>query len=282
MRFELYADPTEFYQAALPLLFAHEAENNIILGIGACLAENRHYYSENDPVVGLASMSGAPCGVVLMTPPRNMLLTRMPQELAEYVASELADAGIALPGVMVPQETVAAFIGAWSERTGQRAQFDQTQCIYQLDQVSSLPVVPGYCASATMDDYELLRNWLPDFLASVGEPLGDIDGRVRYSISASSTYLWKTDAAVSMAAIPGGTPNGSRIGMVYTPPEYRGRGYATAHVAALSQQILDAGKRFCFLSANLANPAANRVYQKIGFLPVCDVDTYRVVRPDVI
>jgi len=75
---------------------------------------------------------------------------------------------------------------------------------------------------------------------------------------------------VSMASFGGVTPNGVRIGPVYTPPELRGRGYASALVAGTSQQLLDGGKRFCFLFTDLANPTSNGVYQRLGYRPVED------------
>jgi hypothetical protein len=65
------------------------------------------------------------------------------------------------------------------------------------------------------------------------------------------------------------------VGPVYTPPERRGRGYATACVAALSQTILDEGWAFCTLFTDLANPTSNSIYQKIGYHPVCDFAEYR-------
>ena len=55
----------------------------------------------------------------------------------------------------------------------------------------------------------------------------------------------------------------------------RGRGYASALVAAISQAELDAGRRFCFLFTDQANPTANHIYQAIGYEPVRDVDAYR-------
>ena len=62
--------------------------------------------------------------------------------------------------------------------------------------------------------------------------------------------------------------NGIAIGGVYTPPESRGHGYASACVAALSQRQLDAGRAFCALYTDLANPTSNSIYQKIGYRPV--------------
>ena len=63
-----------------------------------------------------------------------------------------------------------------------------------------------------------------------------------------------------------------RVGPVYTPPELRGRGYATTLTAAVSQDQLDQGRRFVTLFTDLANPTSNRIYQAIGYRPVRDVD----------
>jgi len=46
-------------------------------------------------------------------------------------------------------------------------------------------------------------------------------------------------------------------------------------VAALSEMLLDRGYQFCFLYTDLANPTSNRIYQRIGYEPVCDVIEYR-------
>jgi uncharacterized protein len=64
------------------------------------------------------------------------------------------------------------------------------------------------------------------------------------------------------------------ISLVYTPPPYRGRGYASNCVAALSQHLLDEGWKKCSLVTDLANPVSNSIYQKIGYRPVCDFTEY--------
>jgi len=58
------------------------------------------------------------------------------------------------------------------------------------------------------------------------------------------------------------------------PPELRGRGYGSALTAALTQQLLDGGRRFCFLFTDLANPTSNSIYQRIGYRAVADVDLW--------
>jgi hypothetical protein len=79
-----------------------------------------------------------------------------------------------------------------------------------------------------------------------------------------------------MATVTRATPHGIGIGGVYTPPEYRRQGYGSAVVAAISQRQLDAGRRFCFLCADLADPHAHSIYLNVGYYPVCDYAAYRL------
>ena len=63
---------------------------------------------------------------------------------------------------------------------------------------------------------------------------------------------------------------------MYTPPEKRGSGYASACVAALSQQLLDEGFSFTSLFTDLANPTSNQIYMNIGYQPLADFEKYRI------
>jgi predicted GNAT family acetyltransferase len=61
---------------------------------------------------------------------------------------------------------------------------------------------------------------------------------------------------------------------VYTPPELRGRGYASALVARVTQHLLDGGRDYCFLYTDLANPTSNKIYVNVGYEYVCDSVDY--------
>lgn len=74
-----------------------------------------------------------------------------------------------------------------------------------------------------------------------------------------------------MAFATAPTRNTIRIGGVYTPPEWRGRGYASAVTAAITRLSLDRGYAECVLYTDLANPTSNRIYANLGYLPVADV-----------
>jgi len=84
--------------------------------------------------------------------------------------------------------------------------------------------------------------------------------------------VWRDSQPVSMAAWAGQTPRGVRVNMVYTPPELRRRGYASAAVSALTKKLLDAGRKFVFLFTDLSNPTSNSIYRKMGYEAVCDIN----------
>ena len=75
---------------------------------------------------------------------------------------------------------------------------------------------------------------------------------------------------VSVAGLTRAVAGMVRVGPVYTPPELRGRGYAGAVTAAVSQAALEAGLREVVLYTDLANPTSNALYQRLGYRPVED------------
>ena len=102
----------------------------------------------------------------------------------------------------------------------------------------------------------------------------DSESWVDRVLQKQKAYLWDSEIPVSIACSTRSTPNGVGINMVYTPPEHRKKGYASACVAALSQKLLDKGYKFCFLFTDLSNPTSNKIYQDIGYQPVADWNNY--------
>ena len=60
---------------------------------------------------------------------------------------------------------------------------------------------------------------------------------------------------------------GFSIATVYTPMEYRNRGYAAALIYNLSNKLIDEGAKYLSLFADVENPVSNYVYRKLGFVP---------------
>lgn len=272
-----YEDAPAFCERTLPFLLQHEAENNLMIGIILRLADGTGKWGDEPPLLCAVEENGEVIAVVTQTPPHNAIFTQMDEAAVAAVARQLAAWEYHLPGVVGPSDVIAGFIQRWSDMTGLRAEREHGMGVYQLDQVVSPPAPTGSCSVATEDDTELLLRWHREFHGEIGLPAYDAENTVRKIIAEGRYLLWHDPEPVSVAAVCGPTPHGIRISGVFTPPEHRGRGYASANVAALSQRQLDAGRTFCYLFTDLANPISNSIYRKIGYRQVSEFAEYRFV-----
>jgi predicted GNAT family acetyltransferase len=130
---------------------------------------------------------------------------------------------------------------------------------------------------AVEDDAGRLVPWVSKFHESIGLPesLDHVTELVAARIASRKLWLWEDGEPVSCAGYSRELARWAAIVFVYTPPEFRGRGYAGACVATLTQHLLDTGKHFCCLYTDRANPTSNHIYQAIGYRPVCDAAMWR-------
>ncbi len=261
MEVAVYNTPEEFLIDAGEFLSEHEAENNLILGIAAARTyAEYHLYSVKE--YGQAVLAA------LMTPPHNMILTAGPAESVSVLADYLKDNGIELPGVTGPADTGRSL----AETLGGRYRITMEQLIYECRAVVYTGEAPGICRPAERNDAEMLVKWMSSFHSDVGltEPVETLTERVLERIEQGTILVWVDNLPVSMGLSTGKTPHGIRVGGVYTPPEYRNRGYATSNIAALTQRMFDQGHKFCFLYTDKSNPVSNSIYQKIGYRQVSE------------
>ena len=272
MSVELIDDPARFLAEAGPLLLADEARHNLILGLAGTLRATPDVYPDRS--MWLVFDGGAVVGAALRTPPYNAVLAR---PLDDAVLHELADAIDGLPGVVGAVPEVDAFAECWCSLHDARARLVFRQRIFALNTIADLPRASGSQRPATWDDHDLLLEWLGAFAREAlheGEPGVEQHERLirmRLDSADGGIALWQDGGeVVSLCAYGSPTPSGMRIGPVYTPPELRGRGYATTLTADVSAAQLARGRRFCFLYTDLANPTSNAIYERIGYVRVCE------------
>ncbi len=218
---------------------------------------------------------------VMRTPPHNLLLSAAPADVLPTVADAVYVEYPTLPGLLAPADISQDFAAEWQRVSGQRSALRVAERVFQLDAVNPVRGVAGTPRAAYERDHALLVDWFLAFhdeTAQLHDRAGverAVDARLHVSPELGGLWLWENGGhIVSLAGYSGRTAHGIRIGPVYTPREHRGHGYASANVAALSQWLLDGGRRFCFLFTDRANPTANHIYHQIGYRPMCDMDEY--------
>jgi GNAT superfamily N-acetyltransferase len=273
MSFEIrrFPEPGSFLIRAEPWLLGREAENNLVVGIAYSLAAGADWF---EPPLYLATVesAGSVVGVAYRTPPHKLGVSRMPLAAVPALVADAAMVYDGLPAVLGPEAVAARFGELWASERGCRARPGMAQRIYSLTRVTPpRDPPPGAMRPALPDEAELLVRWAEGFGSDTGIGLGDTARRIADLIEHGQLFVWTDGGPVSMAAGVGDTPNGARVGYVYTPPDERGRGYASALTAAVSQTVLDRGKDFCCLYTDRSAATPNHIYQEIGYRPVCDV-----------
>jgi len=273
------ADAEAFIARAGPFLAAHEAEHNLVLGLLGRLRVEPRLYGV-DPTFVVAENGEEVLGCLLRTPPHGVVLSRFTTlEAVDAVSAAVLDMHPGLPGAVGPVDVTARFAGAWSRTTGTEGRITIRQRIHAASAVHERGRAPGRMREALPSDKDTIVAWLRAFAGEALAGSGHVEEpeasyRRRRADPDGAWLLWDDGGPVSLAAYGNQTPSGTRVGPVYTPPELRGRGYATSLVAELTTERLAAGLAFCFLFTDLSNPTSNAIYARIGFEPVADWDEW--------
>lgn len=268
-----HASGEEFSRRAAPLLRRDPARNGLMLSILDTITTQPDRYPRFH--LWLAERDGEPVGAATITPPFNLLLAKPtdPQAIPALAAA-VAAAGVQPAGINGGSEEAMAFAAEWLALTGIPAETHLRMRLHRLDAVAPLPAAAGGMRQATAADRPLLHEWLRAFAAEAGtqdDPEQLERGLTARLAQPLGMALWEDSGrVVCMAGSGPAPPSAARVGPVYTPPELRSRGYATALVAELTRRLLEGGCEYCMLYTDLANPTSNAIYARIGYRPVCD------------
>ncbi|MGE2716598.1 GNAT family N-acetyltransferase [Mycolicibacterium litorale] len=217
-------------------------------------------------------------GAAIRTPPLPLLCGGLSAAPTDDLVGEMLAAGLTLPGVRGPRETSEPFAHRWCAVTGAVPTSTTGERLYRLGTLTAPAGVAGGHRVARKADEPVLVKYQCEFAA---EAFGHVPDPARAAATLTAAaevgnvyLLWTAAGApVSMAGVRPPAAGVSRIGPVYTSPEVRGRGYGAAVTAAACRWALAAGATQVVLFADLDNPTSNRVYQRLGFVPVGDSAT---------
>jgi ribosomal protein S18 acetylase RimI-like enzyme len=197
---------------------------------------------------------------------------------------ELKNEEWTVPGILAPAPIARMFAGKWAENaptnfhlSGHLHLFELRQAPPDLLQPSPAAFGQAHLRPANLTELELIAGWFYGFSFEVFKIADQARARqaAEQRIRDGDVFVWDDGGqAVSMAMKNRPTRRSICVSQVYTPPELRGKGYATACVADLSRQLLHSGWEFCTLFVDVNNLSAYRAYQKIGYRLVSDYEEY--------
>jgi hypothetical protein len=271
-----FADADGFLRAVGPALEEHEAEHHLLLGVANALRSQ----APPDTPAFFAAVSDASglALAALLTPPRPLVLASDRDDVSaalEPLWNALTESGHAPHRVLGMTQHAESFVVGWERRTGCATRLRMRERLHVLTKVRAVTEAPGVLRVAGPSDAQLVGDWMISFeREALGEVAADRRAAAERRVAAGEVYLWVDGEPRSMAARARPTARGIAVNAVYTPPEWRGRRYATTCVAQLSARLLDEGRAFCVLYTDLANPVSNAIYARIGYRGLRDFALY--------
>jgi predicted GNAT family acetyltransferase len=279
MRLTTYPTADAFLEAVRSTLAEHEAEHHLMLGVAEAAAAGRA--PNADLFAASVRDAGALALAALMTRERPLLIASDRADVTSASAllwDALCAERLEPKHVIGSVGQVEGAVEQWTHGRGRGAKVAMRQRAYMLTSVELLPPTSRHLRLATLADLDLVADWISVFeseaLAAVLPHSTKASAERR--IVAGEIHLWCDPEPRTMAASARPTRRAIAINGVYTPPQWRRHGYATACVAALSEVLLARGFEFCVLYTDLANPTSNAIYSRIGYRPVRDFLMYEL------
>jgi predicted GNAT family acetyltransferase len=275
---QFYPAAADFLSRAGKYLAIDEARYGLILGLAKVVEINQHRYGKEDPWFCSVGTGIEINAVAMRTPPYKVLVVYFSGDIGaitDKLVSAVSKQWKVIPGITGDKELGDEFARRWCEKCGAKITHIQAQRIYRLVKVNEVLLSPGRLRQATMADKELVVKWEHAFgIEAGGVARNPPEKGITPVLEHGWVFFWEDGKPVSMAMKVRPTDKGMTVTEVYTPPELRGKGYATSCVAELSRNILQSGKEFCTLYTDLANLTSNSIYKKIGYKEVCDSVDY--------
>ncbi|MFE7746934.1 GNAT family N-acetyltransferase [Nocardia sp. NPDC057455] len=273
MRIEITTDAAEFRSVAGSFLLRDPLRHTVLTTSVANHVMGIDTPAEASRFLSVLGEDASVVGAAMRVAGRDVYLGALPPDGIPAVVRALADVVPESAGVEGIVEDATAFAQHWCALLGRGFHRSYLTRLHRLGALR-IPDVAGVSRRAGESDVALCADWLAAMREEAGMESGLDEAAIRRRVDSGRWWLWEHQGEpVSLAAHHVPIQGWARIGPVYTPPDARGHGYAsavTAHVAELLRaQSLDV----C-LFADTANTTANRIYRTIGFHPTHEFAHY--------
>lgn len=266
-------DPSRFYTTVAPFLLRRRAENDLIIGIIRSMASS--ITGDEDGYWAYVTGGEEILGVVAMTRQGKPLLSYPCSEEACLLFARDMASQFYLIGIKGAEREVRWFSDEFSKITERPGKLLNVLLCYQL--TTPMDTICEETSLALEEDIPLVTLWTKEFFRETlpyDSPSDILLERTKESIEAKQIFLLRNPSPASMLKVIPTTPTSCRITYVYTPPEKRGRGYASRLVSDMSRRLLTSGNSFIILYTIASDPITNRLYPKLGYRVVNELHEF--------
>jgi GNAT superfamily N-acetyltransferase len=260
-----HPDARAFLTRAEPWLLTREIEHGVVLqSARQARADDSRY--ERPIYWATLEDAGRIVGCAYRTPPFKIGVTMLPDAAITPLVADLdATYPGRVGGFSGPDPTVSTLATAWVERRGGSWTVNTRGRLMSFSDGTSDDGAPkkGVLRLADTNDTALAQSW--GAAASIDSGIAALDGNLCVELIRSKLlYFFADDRARCMIGLLRETRESVAVGIVYTPATFRGQGYGTAALRALTRLLDERGVKNRYLWIDPRSDGAQALAAKLG------------------
>ncbi|HHV10645.1 MAG TPA: GNAT family N-acetyltransferase [Clostridiales bacterium] len=271
MKVEVVSGAKEFLESYEDIMLQQEAVSQLVLYLAYREVDGE---KAGDGTFG-AVMEGDTilllfCNVI----PHDLTIHTVLQEKGPEAAAVLADyileQQVKIQGILGRKDVCQGFINQYQKTTEGIFIEKLASDIMELRLLNEIWPSEGIQRKAHTDEVKMIADWMIEFQMETLTSELDYEAalaKAEEAVASGDVYVFEAEdqKVVTMAVTTRRLPHGIAIDYVYTPEEYRGKGYAATNMYYLSKSLLAEGYQFCTLFVDKDNLLSHRAYEKVGY-----------------
>lgn len=185
-------------------------------------------------------------------------------EIFDFLTDNLIQTKTRFLSVRGEEKSVKSFAGLYAKKTRSAFIPRAEIAVMAAEEIASGNFAKGRARKAEATDLHTLACFLLDMGRELSATIGDYKTRLAEAErELSDFYVWENGEPLACLKIRLDA-DCAVLTDIYTPPEHRGKGYASALTSAVGGTALKSAP-VCLIEADRFNAAAMHVYKKIGF-----------------
>jgi predicted GNAT family acetyltransferase len=271
MRIQEYKSARTFLEAYEALLLEKETASQLLLYVAW---QNSQLEETEKNIFGAVIEETDTILLFCNIVPYDLLIYTVKQEnttlasaaLADYFGSRL----IIIHGIVAEQIVCQGFMEQYKKHIDCGFTQKMGMDILELRELIELKPAEGTYRPALPEEAKLVAEWMIEFQVEALTSEIDYEAALQKAekqIKEGKIHFYENEErkVVSMAIAARKLAHGTTITYIYTPEEYRGKGFAAANIYYLSKELLAQENEFCSLFVDKQNPLSARAYEKIGY-----------------
>lgn len=282
MNFKKYETKEKFMEENFPLLLQNEAENEVMISI----VKQHHEAKVSKWLLGRIEDAEKVKIIFIVDDDKEGLVVYFPEgeiekKYIDFLVDKIIDLNVDLKEILAPVEYANQISNSYIEKTGKSIRKISNTYTYKLEELNEKCVLAENEKIIKLEDEQ---NKMEELIKIVKEIHTDIYNLEECSdeeaIKIAKIYLKKgiylltneTEEEIYTQVVNVRKQiNGVAIGAVITPKKFRGKGYAKKCIYGVCKRLLEEGNSFVVLHVATKNEAAIKVYERIGFKKIDEV-----------